>query len=267
MDVPRERVAAAARTRLVIEDEGAERFTRLDAMHAPRLGRVARFLVVIAAHERELQAAACAAPFVESPEGARGAPLLAMQEIPEEDDPRGARLVERAAETLDVLRSGARRKRNPRAAKARGLSQMEVRHEERFLRGPEHGPLGEEDQLLARDGAFDHGRSSWAPPGLKIAGAGSDSGAKSLPVALSYSSCMRRTRSASFSLVSFSRKRDTMIGNAKGEGLWVWRTSTGVAAMRRSPSVSRENSSWRSSTSRSACPSSGFEGSQRANTS
>src|SRR5476649_1179798 len=102
MDVPRERVAAAARARLVVEDEGAERFARLDATHAPRLGRVARLLVVVAAHERELQAAARAAPFVETPEGARRAALLAMQEISQENDPRGACLVERAAEALDV---------------------------------------------------------------------------------------------------------------------------------------------------------------------
>src|SRR5258708_17955016 len=256
MDVPGERVAAARGTRLVVENEGPERAARLDAVHAPRLRGIAGPLVVVAAHDGELECLARFAPRRETPEGARGAALGAVQEIAEEDDVRGTRLVDRAPEPFHVLGGRARRQRYSGAAKARDLSQVEVSHEQRLLCGPIRDFFGKEHELLARDRALGHKRSNWAA---------SCDGVTSL--ALSYSSCMRFTRSASFSLLSFSRQRDTMIGNAKGEGLWGWRTSTDVTAMRRNPSESRENSSWRSSTSRSAWPRSGLAGSQRANTS
>src|SRR5512140_1175053 len=166
-----------------------------------------------------------------------------MQEIAEEDDLLRAGSCDRAIQALHVLGGGSGGQRNAGATEARRLAEMEVGDEERQARRPEHRALRQQHQLLARHLAIDHEKSApWI-------GSPSSGGA-----AVSNSSCMRRTRSASFSLVSFSRKRPTMIGNAKGDGLCVCRSSIGVEAIRRRASASRENSSCLSRTSRSACP-------------
>src|SRR5207302_8190196 len=142
-----------------------------------------------------------------------GAAMHAVEEIAEEHHFACLGLLDRLVEAREVIARGARRQRNAECPEARRLAEMEVGDQERLPRGPVGGALGEEDEVLAGDGAVDHSkRLDWAPA---CAGVTSDSGTALDPnVALSNSSCMRRTRSASFSLVSFSRKRPTMIGNA-----------------------------------------------------
>src|SRR5690348_7304070 len=155
MDVPGEGIAAALRlARLVVQDEGAEAFARLEAAHAPRLGRIARLAVVVAAHERKGESLARFAPRGEAPQRPLGASLGAVQEVAEKDHLARARAVDGAPEPLDVLARRALRKRNACAPEARRLAEVEVGDEERAFRGPVHRLLGEEHEPFARDDAL-----------------------------------------------------------------------------------------------------------------
>ncbi len=142
MDVARKRVAAAARPRLVVQDEGAERLARLDAARVPLDGRIAGLLVVVAAHDDELERLARVAPRGEALEGALRAPGGAMQEIPEENDLLRARFIDGAAEPFDILRGRSRRQRDPCAPEARRLAAQ--------LPADPHQPLPDDAALKQR---------------------------------------------------------------------------------------------------------------------
>src|SRR5689334_8641367 len=125
-----ERIASAAGARLVVEHEGPERLARLDAPHVPRLRRIARLLVVVAANDGELDRLAGLAPGRELLQGSRRATVGAVQEVAEEHDRLRARARDGAIQALDILRGAARWQRDSRLAEARGLAEVEVGDEQ-----------------------------------------------------------------------------------------------------------------------------------------
>ena len=149
VQVAGEHEVGGVRLRVVAAGEGAEQPGFVHHGNA-RLGRrVARAVVVVAAHQRHVQAAVLFAPVVQGFENRGRAAGGRVQEVAEEHQPFGAVQRDEIAQPREVVARGAARHGLAQRAEAGGLAQVQVGNEQGLTCWPRDGVAGQQVQRLA----------------------------------------------------------------------------------------------------------------------
>ena len=142
MQVAGEDVGAAARPRVMAEREAVELERLVDDAHAEVGRRVAGAVVVVAAHEDELERRVLAPPARDRAERRRRVRARRMEEVAEEDDAARAPGRDQRRQRRQRLARRAARHRHAEGAKADRLADVRIGDEQRAAGGEERGLLG-----------------------------------------------------------------------------------------------------------------------------
>ncbi len=156
MHVPAQRVAGARRDGNMAREERCHRVRLGHDLHAPGGGRVAGAIVVIAAHEQDVDRRLQFAPAAERRIEGRDAARRGVQEIAEHDEPPRAGLRKDGRQTREIRRRAPARQRHPAGAKRRGLAEMDVGDEHRALARPMQRTRREQLDTFAVEGGGVH---------------------------------------------------------------------------------------------------------------
>src|SRR5436190_15813546 len=123
-------------------------------IHTPDIDlgtRIARALVMVAAHEEDVDRRIAAPPLAHDACRLRLAAFARVEEIAEEDDTRCAGAGERGVESRERTRGRPTRHWNSSRAKRSGLAEVWVGDEQRSRALPVRGTLGQQRDALASD--------------------------------------------------------------------------------------------------------------------
>ena len=123
-----------------------------DDVHAPAGGRVAGFRVVVAAHQDQRQRGMPLTPLDEGRVQRRDHAGLGVQEVAQDDQPRGAGRGHQRGQAGEVGGGGSAWNGHSAGPESRRLAEVNVGDEQGPGAGPEQGAVGAElDRLVAQD--------------------------------------------------------------------------------------------------------------------
>ena len=157
--VARQPVAARARPvggprvaeRFVAQHEGPQRDRCVDDLDAERGRRITGTVVVVAAHQHEVERRAIAPPRAQRVDGLGRLRGARVQQVAEHDQAARAAVVDQRAEPAQRGRGGAGRHRHAERAEGLGLAEVHVGDEQRGAGRPPERAAREQTHRLARE--------------------------------------------------------------------------------------------------------------------